>query len=190
MHYLQSLIAAGLVTKEQQFVTLRGDADAWHLGLIKMLFPEAPILHLIRHPLDIVFTNFTRDKKLEANCAVSPAAIARHYDLVMSMIRHYRGQLTLRYLPIRYEALLGDPGASLRQIIDFIGAEAELPGDAELRANRRNTASPVPGHAVVQEPIHGRGLNGARRAAAIAPDIFAEAMPILAPWIEELGYGA
>jgi hypothetical protein len=108
----------------------------------------------------------------------------------MSMIRHYRGQLTLRYLPIRYEALLGDPGASLRQIIDFIGAEAELPGDAELRANRRNTASPVPGHAVVQEPIHGRGLNGARRAAAIAPDIFAEAMPILAPWIEELGYGA
>jgi Tfp pilus assembly protein PilF len=190
MHYLQSLIAAGLVIKEQRFVTLRGDADAWHLGLIKMLFPEAPILHLIRHPLDIVFTNFTRDKKLEANCAVSPAAIAKHYDLVMSMIRHYRGQLTLRYLPIRYEALLGDPGASLRQIIDFIGAEAELPGDAELRANRRSTASPVPGHAVVQEPIHGRGLNGARRAAAIAPDIFAEAMPILAPWIEELGYGA
>jgi hypothetical protein len=108
----------------------------------------------------------------------------------MSLIRHYRGQLTLRYLPIRYEALLDDPGAALRQILHFIGAEAGVPGDAELRANRRMTANRVPGHAVVQEPIHHRGLNGARRAAAIAPELFAEAMPILAPWIEELGYGA
>jgi Tfp pilus assembly protein PilF len=189
-HYLQNLIAAGLVANEQPFVTLRSDGDAWHLGLIKMLFPEAPILHLLRHPLDIVFTNFARDKRLEANCAISPTAIAKHYDLVMSLIRHYRGQLTLRYLPIRYEALLDDPGATLRQILNFIGAEAAVPGDAELRANRRMTANRVLGHAVVQEPIHHRGLNGARRAAAIAPELFAEAMPILAPWIEELGYGA
>jgi len=190
MQYLQNLIASGFVSNKQQFVTLRGDADALHLGLIKLLFPEAPILHLIRHPLDIVFTNFARDKKLEANCAVSPTAIARHYDLVMSMIRHYRGQLTLRYLPVRYEALIDDPGAALSQILNFIGAAADIPGDAELRANRRNPAGRVPTHAVVQEAIHGRGLHGARRAAAIAPDIFAEAMPILAPWIEELGYGA
>ena len=186
----QDLIANGLVTNSHRFVTLRSSGDAWHLSLIKMLFPEAPILHLIRHPLDIVFTNFARDKRLEANCTVSLASIAKHYDLVMSMIRHYRGQLTLRYLPIRYEALLDDPAASLRQILNFIGAEAEIPGAAELRANRGKTGSRVPGHAVVQEPIHDRGLSCARRVAAIAPDLFAQVLPILAPWIEELGYVA
>jgi tetratricopeptide (TPR) repeat protein len=190
VQFQQNLVARGIVSKDQPFVTLRGSGDAWHLGLIKMLFPEAPILHLIRHPLDIVFTNFARDKKLEANCAVSLAAIAKHYDLAMSMIRHYRGQLTLRYLPVRYEALLDDPGKALREILDFIGAEADIPGAAELRANRHKAAARVPGHAVVQEPIHDRGLFGAQRAEAIAPNLFAEVRPILAPWIEALGYGA
>jgi hypothetical protein len=106
------------------------------------------------------------------------------------MIRHYRGQLTLRYLPVRYEALIEDPGAVLRQILPFIGAGAEVPADAELRANRRNSAGFVPEHAVVQEPIHARGLNGAERAAAVAPHLFAEVRQILAEWIEALGYGA
>jgi hypothetical protein len=190
IQYLQNLVTAGIVAKEQPFVTLRSSGDAWHLGLIKLLFPEAPILHLLRHPLDVVFTNFARDRRLEANCAVSLAAIAKHYDLVMSMIQHYRGQLTLRYLPVRYEALLGDPGAVLREILNFIGAEADIPGDAELRANRRKAESRVPDHALVQEPIHDRGLHGARRAAAVMPDLFAQVLPNLAPWIEELGYGA
>ena len=190
MQVQQNLIESGIVTESDRFVTLRGDGDAWHLGLIKMLFPEAPILHLIRRPLDIVFTNFARDKRLEANCAVSLAAIARHYDLVMSMIRHYRGQLTLRYLPIRYEALLEDPAAGLGEILHFVGAEAAVPDAAELRANRRSDGGRVPGHAVVQEPIHQRGLGCAQRAAAEAPDFFAQVLPILAPWIEELGYGA
>jgi Tfp pilus assembly protein PilF len=190
VRFQQNLIASGIVAEKQPFVTLRGGGDAWHLGLIKMLFPEAPILHLIRHPLDVVFTNFVRDRKLEANCAVSLPAIAKHYDLVMSMIRHYRGQLTLRYLPVRYEALIEDPGAVLRQILPFIGAGAEVPADAELRANRRNSAGFVPEHAVVQEPIHARGLNGAERAAAVAPHLFAEVRQILAEWIEALGYGA
>lgn len=189
-HYLQNLIAAGVVTEQHQYVTLRAAGDAWHLGLIKMLFPEAPIIHVLRHPLDIAATNFTRDKKLEANCGISLAAIAKHYDLIMSLIRHYRGQFTLRYLPVRYEALVNDPTETLRQILQFIGAEAVIANDSELRANRLGAASRVPGHAVVQEPIHSRGLNRFRSVEVIAPNLFTEARPILAPWIEELGYGA
>ncbi len=190
LQFRKNLIAGGIVTEDHPYVTLRGSGDAWHLGLIKMLFPEAPILHLLRHPLDIVFTNFARDKRLEANCAISPIALAKHYDLVMSMIRHYRGQLSLRYLPVRYEALLHDPGATLREILDFIGAKAAIPENAVLRANRLATAGRAPGHAVVQAPIHDRGLNAAQRAETIAPDLFAPARQILTPWIEELGYGA
>jgi Tfp pilus assembly protein PilF len=186
----QNLTATGIVAKQHQFVTLRAAGDAWHLGLIKMLFPEAPIIHLLRHPLDIAATNFARDRKLEANCGISLATIAKYYDLIMSLIRHYRGQLTLRYLPIRYEALINDPTETLRQILQFIGAEAVIPNDSELRANRLVAASRVPSHAVVQEPIHSRGLNIFRSFEAIAPNLFTEARATLAPWIEELGYGA
>jgi Tfp pilus assembly protein PilF len=186
--YLENLAASGIVTDKDQFVTQRAAGDFWHLGMIKMLFPEAPIIHLLRHPLDIAVTNFCRDANLEADCAVSLAAIGQHYDLTMSMIRHYRGQLTLRYLPVRYETLVADPAAALRQILDFIGADAAIPDAAELRANRTANTSRVPGHAVTQRAIDTNGVNIFQKFEAAAPNLFTEIRPILAPWIDALGY--
>ena len=153
-----------------------------------MLFPEAPIIHLLRHPLDIAVTNFCRDAKLEADCAVSLASIGQHYDLTMSMIRHYRGQLTLRYLPVRYETLVAEPANALRQILDFIGADAAIPDAATLRANRTAAASRVPGHAVAQRSIDTNGVNIFQNFEAAAPNLLTEIRPILAPWIDALGY--
>jgi Flp pilus assembly protein TadD len=186
--FLQDLAAAGLVTKDHRFVTLRAANDAWHLGLIKLLFGDAPIIHLLRHPLDIAATNFARDQKLDANCGVSLPAIAQHYALTMSLIEHYRGQLSLRYLPIRYEELVEDPGASLHKILEFIGVDVTVPSDAALRANRVGAAHRAPGHAVMQAAIHRRGIQKYLGFEAAAPNLFAEARPILDPWIETLGY--
>ena len=186
--YLENLAASGIVADSHQFVTLRAAGDFWHLGLIKMLFPEAPIIHLLRHPLDIAVTNFCRDAKLEADCAVSLASIGQHYDLTMSMIRHYRGQLTLRYLPVRYETLVAEPANALRQILDFIGADAAIPDAATLSANRTAAASRVPGHAVAQRSIDTNGVNIFQNFEAAAPNLLTEIRPILAPWIDALGY--
>jgi hypothetical protein len=30
-----------------------------HLGLIGLLFPESPMLHVVRHPLDVVLSAFS-----------------------------------------------------------------------------------------------------------------------------------
>jgi Flp pilus assembly protein TadD len=198
----------GIATEKHRFFTLRAAGDFWHLGLIKMLFPEAPIIHLLRHPLDIAVTNFARDKKLEGDCAIALASLAQHYALTMSVIRNYRGQLTLRYLPVRYEALVDDPAGSLREILQFIGSQAAIPSDAELRANPPAAAHRIPGHAVPpghvavpahfavpshvisQKPIHAHGVERFRKFEAVAPNLFAEIRPLLAPWIEALGYTA
>lgn len=186
--YLQELRDAGITAKAQKFVTLRAAGNAWHLGLIKLLFPEAPVIHLIRHPLDIVTNNFSHDKKLEAGCNVSLTALAQHYDLVMSMIRHYRGQLTLRYLAVRYENLVTEPAAVLRNIQDFIGASAATPAEFLLRANPAAPATRYPAHVIGQEPIHSRGIFQHLNFQAAAPNLFTEIRPILTPWIRELGY--
>lgn len=188
--YLRELRDAGIVTEAHKFVTLRAPGNAWHLGLIKLLFPEAPVIHLIRHPLDTVINNFGRDKKLEAGCGVSLDALARHYDLTMSLIRHYRGQLTLRYLPIRYETLVTEPAQTLRDVQDFIGAAVATPADSLLRGNRVMQATRYPGHVIAQQPIHARGIFQYLGFEAAAPNLFREIRPILAPWINELGYCA
>ena len=187
--FLEMLAGAG-ISQGRKFVTLRAASNAWHLGLIKLLFPEAPVIHVLRHPLDIVVNNFVRDRKLEANCEVSLIALARHYDLTMSLVRHYRGQLTLRYLPVRYENLVSEPGKVLRQVQDFIGATAATPADAQLRANAPVLSPRLPGHAISQQPIHARGIFQHLAFEAAAPNLFAEIRPVLNPWIAELGYAA
>jgi tetratricopeptide (TPR) repeat protein len=187
--YLVNLANSGLLTPETRFVTDRAPDNYWHLGLIKLLFPDAPVIHILRHPLDIMLSNLGQDKRLEANCGVSMAAIATHYNLVMSLIRHYRGQLTLRYLPVRYESLIDSPAATLRDILSFLGADPALvPGEETLRANEFLRLPRAPSHSIMQEPVHRRALYRYRSYEATLPSLFTEIRPVLDPWIAELGY--
>jgi len=188
-HRASGLAAAGLVTEENKFITDRSPDNHWHLGLIKLLYPDAPVIHMLRHPLDLMLSNLGQDRRLEANSGVSMPALAQHYDLTMSLIRHYRGQLTLRYLPLRYESLVESPAAALRGILSFLGADpATVPDEAVLRANDALAGQPVPAHVIIREPLHTRGLYRYRAYEAVLPALFSEVRPVLAPWIAELGY--
>jgi tetratricopeptide (TPR) repeat protein len=179
----------GLARPDIRFITDRAASNPFHLGLIKLLFPEAPIIHVLRHPYDVALSNFAQDRKLEANCHVSLPAIARHYALTMSMLKHYRGQLTLRYLPVRYEDLVTDPATTVNRVAEFIGA-GPAPASETLRANAGAFTNPSPQHAALREPIHRRGLYRHHAYLAAMPRLFSDIAETLAPWIAELGYGA
>jgi tetratricopeptide (TPR) repeat protein len=173
-----------------RFITDRAPSNAWHLGLIKLLFPDTPVIHVIRHPLDVMLSILSQDRKLEANCGTSMLAAARHYALIMDMVKHYRGQLTLRYLPVRYEDLVGDTAATLRHVLDFIGADpTALPKEAVLRANNAKPMDPIPAHFAMRESVHGRGVYRYREYLQTMPNLFNEVRDVLDPWIAELGYG-
>ncbi len=185
--YLELVAGQGLQTAD--YITHRAAGDVWHLGLIKLLFPEVLILHVIRHPLDVMLSNFSQDHRLEGNCATSLLSLARHYDLTMSLLRHYRGQMSLRYLPVRYEDIVTDTVQVVHKIIDFAGFPGLVPDPAALRANAVRPARPGPVHRIAQQEIHHRSLFKYRIAEAAVPDFFSEVRPLLAPWISELGYG-
>jgi len=189
-HYLTELKASGIAEGDQKYVTDRAPDNHWHLGLIKLLFPDAPVIHVIRHPLDIALSNLSQDKKLEANAQVSMLAAARHYDFTMSLIKHFRANLTLRYLPVRYEDLVTSPAATLKTVLNFIGADpALIPKDSILKANKFTQTPRIPVHAILQEKLHQRGRYRYRDYEAELPALFSEVRPILTPWIDELGYG-
>ncbi len=152
-----------------------------HLGLIALLFPASPLIHLIRHPLDVVLSVFSNHLTHGYYCAAELETIARHYVLVMDPVQHYRGQMTLRYLPLRYEDVIAAPEASVRRLLAFIGEPFD-PACLAFHENRRHarTAS----YAQVTEPLYDRSLGRYRHyLAELAPVI-----PILAPLIERLGY--
>lgn len=178
--------AMGLARPDVRFITDRAASNAWHLGLIKLLYPEAPIIHVLRHPYDLVLSNIAQDRKLEGNAQAGLPGMARYFALQAEMIRHYRGQLTLRYLPVRYEDLVADPAAVTRRVLDFIGVEAALPRG--FAANALPVAEPLPVHFAGREAVHGRAAGRFKAYQAALPNLFGEVAPILDPWVRELGY--
>lgn len=177
----------GLLRPGVRFVTDRSFANFWHIGLIKLLYPEAPVIHVLRHPYDLMLANMAQDRKLEGNAQAGLGALAQYYGVHMDMIRHYRGQLTLRYMPVRYEALVAEPARVLREVLDFIGAEGAVPPG--IGANNETVPDPLPAHFAGREPVHGRGAYKHRAYMAAMPHLFDEVKDTLAPLIEELGYG-
>jgi hypothetical protein len=93
-----------------------------HLGLIWLIFPEAPIIHVLRHRLDVVLSVFSNHLTHGFLCAYDLTSIARHYVLVMDLVEHYRREMPLRYLAVRYEDVIDSQEAKVREMLTFLGA--------------------------------------------------------------------
>ncbi len=176
----------GLLRPGVRFITDHALSNVWHIGLIKLLYPEAPIIHVLRHPYDLLLANMAQDRKLEGNAQAALPALAHYYGLHTDMLRHYRGQLTLRYLPVRYENLVAEPAKVLREVLDFIGAEGAVPPG--IGANNEIVPDPLPAHFAGREAVHGKAAYKHRAFLTAMPHLFDEVKDALAPLIEELGY--
>ena len=62
-----------------------------HLGLIALLFPEAPLIHVLRHPLDIMLSAFSNQLTHGFYCAYDAgdrgAALRAGMELVRALPR-------------------------------------------------------------------------------------------------------
>lgn len=153
-----------------------------HLGLIHLVFPTAPIVHLVRHPLDVVLSTFFTDLTHGGHCSYQLETAARHYALMYDLIEHYRRELNLNYLAVRYEDMVDDPERHVRLLLDFVGEpyDARCLSFHETRRYAR-TAS----YAQVSEKLYTRSRFRYRNYLKHLEPV----IPILLPAIERLGYG-
>jgi hypothetical protein len=99
----------------------------------------------------------------------------------MELVEHYRAQMTLHYLPVRYEDIVDDQEVAVRRMLDFIG-EPFADSCLAFHENRRyaRTAS----YAQVTEQLYDRSRYRYRHyLKQLEP-----AIAILEPVIKRLGY--
>ncbi len=180
-HYLRKVAQLGIVPEGAAWFTDKMPLNETDLGLISLLFPESPMLHLTRHPLDVVLSVYSNLLTHGYYCAYALETAATHYALVMDLVQHYRSELSLRYMPVRYEDIVDDQEASIRRVLDFVGEEFD-PGCLAFHENRRyaRTAS----YAQVSEKLYDRSRYRYRNYLPHLKPI----IPILEPVIERLGY--
>jgi tetratricopeptide (TPR) repeat protein len=180
-YYFDRVRRQGVVASGAQWFTDKMPLNETHLGLIALLFPQAPLIHVLRHPLDVVLSVFSNNLTHGFHCAYTLESAARHYLLICELIEHYRAEMTLRYLPVRYEEIVDDQETSVRRLLDFID-ESFDPRCLAFHENRRyaRTAS----YAQVAEPLYDTSRYRWRHYR----EQLAPAAEILRPAIERLGY--
>jgi Tfp pilus assembly protein PilF len=180
-YYLQKVRQMGVLRSGATRFTDKMPLNETHLGLIALLFPEAPLIHVLRHPLDIMVSAFSNQFTHGFYCAYDLETAARHYVRVMDLVQHYRAEMSLRYLPIRYEDIVQDQEATVRTMLAFAD-ESFSKACLTFHKNRRyaRTAS----YAQVAEPLYRRSVNRHRHYLKHLEPV----IPILRPVIERLGY--
>ena len=180
-YYLQRVRQLGLVEPGATRFTDKMPLNETHLGLIALMFPDAPVIHVLRHPLDIVLSVFSNHLTHGFYCANALETIARHYVLVMDLVEHYRREITLKYLAVRYEDIVDDQEAHVRRMLSFVGVGFDK-RCLQFHENKRyaRTAS----YAQVTEKLYDDSRYRYRHYLKhLAPVI-----PILQPIITRLGY--
>lgn len=93
-----------------------------HLGLIKLLFPDAHIIHCRRSPLDTCVScyskNFTGKELAYSNSLESLGEVYSEYRQLMD---YWTRELSIPVLDVPYEAVVADTEYWARRIVEYCG---------------------------------------------------------------------
>ena len=179
--YLRAVRQLGVVQPGSAWFTDKMPLNEMHLGLIALMFPAAPLVHVVRHPLDAVLSAFSNNLTHGFFCASALESAARHYVLVMDLVDHYRREMDLRLLQVRYEDMVADHEGSVRRILGFMG---EAFDERCLRFDENRRHARTASYAQVAEPLYARSCFRHRNYMRHLKPV----LPILRPVIERLGY--
>jgi tetratricopeptide (TPR) repeat protein len=128
----QKVLDAAAESHLERLRALGGDAlrvtdkmpyNFMHLPLIWMLFPRARVIHCVRDPIDTClscyFQNFARGNFYSFDLLNA----GLYYKLYEKVMEHWRGNLDMPLLQVRYEEHVAEPEQVCRELLDFIGLE-------------------------------------------------------------------
>jgi hypothetical protein len=118
-----------------EYVTDKLPANFSALGLIRLLFPDARIVHCLRHPVAVCWSLYSAHFGVHLPYNASLYHLAHYYENVyMKWIRHWEGILRDGIIEVCYEQLVADPENETRRLV----ARCGLPWDDACLGFHRN----------------------------------------------------
>jgi tetratricopeptide (TPR) repeat protein len=126
-----------------------------HLGLIRLMLPNARIIDARREPMACCFGNLKQLFARGQEFTYSVEDIARYYRTYLKLMRHWDEALPGRVLRLQHEDVVDDLEGSVRRLLEFCGLPFE-PQCLEFHTTARSvrTASSEQ----VRMPLYREGL--------------------------------
>jgi hypothetical protein len=166
-----------------------------NLGMLHMIFPNAPVVHMIRDPLDTLFSCY-KHKFDEAGLrwSLDFDMLVDQYVAYLEILAHFRKVLPGRVYDVRYEELVRDPEGVMRGVVKHLG----LVWDASiLDFHMTNRSVQTFSSSQVRQKLYTDSIGGWRKyAKQLGPLIkrFRKHIPRLRkagvlPYAEEVNWG-
>ncbi len=140
-----------------------------YLPLIRMAFPDAPVIALSRHPLDVLVSMFANKLNHGFHCAYSVDDIVHHLSLMERLHGFYQSQMEPRVLEVCYESFVDDHERETERILAYLGLKPEQ-ACLDFHETRRYAATPS--YRDVARPVSPRAIGRHRHfAAQLAPHV-------------------
>ncbi|ODU92033.1 MAG: sulfotransferase [Lysobacterales bacterium 66-474] len=156
------------------------------LPLIHRLFPSARYIFALRHPCDVLLSNYMQNfmaSTLAATCADLETLATGYVEAMRHWLYHVEVFKPAVFVS-RYEDLVARPAEQAQKIASHLGLEdAETMLGFDRRAREKEFIA-TPSYTQVIEPINTKGMGRWQRYR----EYFEPVLPILAPMLEHWGY--
>lgn len=156
------------------------------LPLIHRLFPQARFILALRHPCDVLLSNYMQNFRASALVAACTSVdrLARAYVSAMQSWLHHVELLQPQILVSRYEELVADPPAQTRRIGEFLGLADAAPLLSFDQHARDKGYIATPSYTQVIQPVNRKGLGRWQHYRELLEPV----LPILQPMLDRWDY--
>jgi tetratricopeptide (TPR) repeat protein len=127
-----------------------------HIGLIRLVLPQAKIIDARRHPMACCFSLFKQHFAKGQNFSYSLEDIGRYYRDYVDLMSHFDAVMPGRIHRVIHEALLEDTEAEIRRLLAYCGLPFE---SACLRFYENERAVRTASAQQVRKPISREGVD-------------------------------
>jgi tetratricopeptide (TPR) repeat protein len=147
-----------------------------YIGLIRMMLPDAHIVHMRRHPLATALGIYRQRFTAAISYGFDLEHIARQYRAYARLMQHWREVIPEAFTEVFYERLVAEPEQELRRVLAYLGLDFDTRCLEFHKLDRPVRTASV---SQVREPLNTRGLARHERyrellapvAEALAPEI-------------------
>ncbi len=117
-HYLQRLQQSA---PNANYIIDKMPANYQSIGLIKMLLPNAKIIHISRNVVDVSWSIFRNNFAAPEPYFCSLTEIALYHQQYQQVMQHWHNTLPDFICDVSYEQLVAEPASQIKEILSFCG---------------------------------------------------------------------
>jgi len=127
-----------------------------HIGLIRLILPNARIIDVRRNPMASCFSGFKQLFAEGQEFSYDLADLAAYYRHYLAIVRHFHAASPGAVHTLIYEDLVDDTEVQVRRLLDAVGVPFD---SATLRFHENDRAVRTVSSEQVRQPIYRSGLD-------------------------------